>query len=674
MGTHFARIAVTCALAVSGGAWLLAQQTLPQQTPPAFQTDVDIVRLDVSVLDEDRRPVRGLTAADFTLLVDGRERPIVAFAPVVLPPVAATPGPATSWVRDAPRDVVTNAGADEGRLVVLVFDWSIRFYDQGLARRIAHAAIDGLGPGDRAAVVFADPAANAGVPQNFTADRALLRAAIDRPFAVATTVPCGASPDTDPNSGYNCVGISYPDRHDSGGCHCGTCSLTALTRVAEGLSTVPQRPKVVLFIGTYGRTFEAVGRGRNQVAMSVAGYPMGEAFQIGACHVPLADARNEMVRAIGEANATVHVLDPVGIETQGNSPLGGDLQRIRDRQAHLPVIADLTGGRAVVSAAEPEAQIPAIFEESSAYYLLGFAPDRAAPDDRAKRIEIRLRRSGLTVKTRDRYLRTEPSASMLGAGGDLADTISGVLPASAVPFEASVVPLIVGGDATTATLVIGRLGVGTSMTLEGLTLVSAAFTPRGAEVGSKRVTLRPVDGGEPPTVLGLISRLEIEPGLHEVRIAAQLANGMAGSVNTFVDVPDFRRNPLSMSGVVVRVTPEEPMAPLEELPGVLPFVPTARRAFDRTETVSALVQVSQGTSRTETLRPVTLRVRVIDMQDNAVRDQTLILTPEDFSTSRTATPSLALPVQNLSAGEYLLSLDATSGEHSAVRAVRFQVR
>ena len=48
------------------------QQQLPPVQPPTFRTGVDAVQLDVSVLDKDRRPVRGLTAADFTVLEDGK--------------------------------------------------------------------------------------------------------------------------------------------------------------------------------------------------------------------------------------------------------------------------------------------------------------------------------------------------------------------------------------------------------------------------------------------------------------------------------------------------------------------------------------------------------------------------------------------------------------------------
>ncbi len=49
------------------------QQLHPRCSPPSVQ-GVDAVQLDVSVLDKERRPVRGLTAADFTVLEDGKPR------------------------------------------------------------------------------------------------------------------------------------------------------------------------------------------------------------------------------------------------------------------------------------------------------------------------------------------------------------------------------------------------------------------------------------------------------------------------------------------------------------------------------------------------------------------------------------------------------------------------
>ena len=66
---------------------LLAHQP-GQETTPRFSGAVDVVQVDVRVLDRDRRPVQGLTLADFTVLENGRPRPIVGVTPVTMPPPA----------------------------------------------------------------------------------------------------------------------------------------------------------------------------------------------------------------------------------------------------------------------------------------------------------------------------------------------------------------------------------------------------------------------------------------------------------------------------------------------------------------------------------------------------------------------------------------------------------
>ena len=59
------------------------------QQLPTFRTGVDIVEVDVTVLDKNRQPVRGLTAGDFTILERGKPQPIVAFSAIDVPAPAS---------------------------------------------------------------------------------------------------------------------------------------------------------------------------------------------------------------------------------------------------------------------------------------------------------------------------------------------------------------------------------------------------------------------------------------------------------------------------------------------------------------------------------------------------------------------------------------------------------
>src|SRR5690349_10549 len=55
------------------------------QQPPVFRSRSDIVHLDVSVLDKNRRPVRGLTQGDFTVLEDGKPQQVSIFEAIDVP-------------------------------------------------------------------------------------------------------------------------------------------------------------------------------------------------------------------------------------------------------------------------------------------------------------------------------------------------------------------------------------------------------------------------------------------------------------------------------------------------------------------------------------------------------------------------------------------------------------
>ena len=97
-----------------------AQNPPPSQTPqrPIFRSGVDVVQLELSVLDDDRRPIRGLTAKDFAVFEDGKPQEIVAVDELLLG--HGEPPPAV-WDRAVAPDTATNDLADR-RLIAIVMD------------------------------------------------------------------------------------------------------------------------------------------------------------------------------------------------------------------------------------------------------------------------------------------------------------------------------------------------------------------------------------------------------------------------------------------------------------------------------------------------------------------------------------------------------------------------
>ncbi len=79
--------------------------TAQQQPLPRVRTGVEITPVDITVLDERRRPIRGLTADDVVVRVDGEIQRIAAFHQVEIPGADKS---TAEWTRGAPSDVASN--------------------------------------------------------------------------------------------------------------------------------------------------------------------------------------------------------------------------------------------------------------------------------------------------------------------------------------------------------------------------------------------------------------------------------------------------------------------------------------------------------------------------------------------------------------------------------------
>ena len=82
------RLVPTIVSVIAGAAALVAQQQQPQA--PIFRGGIDLRQLDVTVQDKNRRPVLGLTAADFKVEEDGKVQSIESFSFVSLPDSVST--------------------------------------------------------------------------------------------------------------------------------------------------------------------------------------------------------------------------------------------------------------------------------------------------------------------------------------------------------------------------------------------------------------------------------------------------------------------------------------------------------------------------------------------------------------------------------------------------------
>jgi len=218
--------------------------------------------------------------------------------------------------------------------------------------------------------------------------------------------------------------------------------------------------------------------------------------------------------------------------------------------------------------------------------------------------------------------------------------------------------------------------LGQERVVEQVDLLVNVYDPKGnrraGERLNARIALRP-DDRVADVSYEVLSRVDLPAGRYQVRLAASSSmQGKSGSVFLDVDVPDFSTGDVSMSGVLLSVTPGPPAAPKDKLASLVPVVPTTERTFTGSDRVVAFARVYQGGKKA--LAPVTLTSRIVDGRGTAVFDATESVGADRFSANRAADYRLDLPLARLAPGLHLLTIDAQSGKVTARRAVRFVVR
>lgn len=604
---------------------------LAESQLPTFRTQTDVVLVDVSVLDSRRRPVTGLTETDFTILDAGVRQSVVSFAEIAVP----TWPPATAtWQRAFGPDVVSNR-RDARRAVVIVMDDYAAARDPRVmrtAKAIAGAVVDELGPTDLAAVVYVVRRKDG---QEFTVDRQRLRNAIERfvpsGLVVEPSDPFSASR---PTGGLQSFGANV-QAGPSGAC-IQDCVATALKNVGEVLSAWPGARKTVVLISPATR--------RSRIS---------DTFSAG-------DDWNAMFAALQRGNVSVYQFDPNGLRG-GPQPL-----------TNFGEFADATGGRAITNTNAPEALVRDVFLENSSYYLIGLKPNGGA-DGRFHRLTIQVDRPDTQVKARSGYYALPPnSPSTTRQLSAVERALSGGLPSGDLPVSVSLAPFAADGRPGATLAVLVRIDQPPDLLRDTvLEFTAVAFDDNWKQVGAvtQPVSLSVTPEGRRSSEVAI--PLSLSPGRYEVRAAVRARGAdRVGSVYASVVVPNFSRESLSLSGLVVTSASSSAALP-EQLARVVPTGMTTARTFSRRERAGVVVQVYQSRSRPPV--PVRIAARFVDSEDRVASTSDAILEASSFGPARQATYRLDIPLHSLLAGEYLLTVDASTPAASSRQALRFAV-
>jgi VWFA-related protein len=422
MSTNRLRLGVLAGLALSVAA-LGAQAPAPAaaqapaapagpQSQPTFRVNIDLVTMDAIVRNGQDQFVADLTKDDFQVLEDGVAQDITSFTLVhggrVHNLLAPPPPPTEEGVilpPSRPRNDTT------GRIfLIIVDDMHLDFRNTGRIRDLfKRIGRDLIHEGDMFSIVSTGPSSIAVDP---TYDRKILDESIKKITGNGlkpSDIIQGAEGADGPSEVRYRAHVAFSTAYDMlRQLERITNRRKAVVWVSNGYDFNPFSESRLgedpVFGGRFGQTREE-GQQINQQ------YNQGQQF----ADADLARELAEVTRTANRANATLYTIDPRGLVA------GADLDEqldpveygnyVRKSQDSLRVLAEETGGIAVVNQNDFTKALKRIDAETSDYYVLGYYSTNPDPLKRTRKVEVKVTRPSLNVISRTSYTLRQPQSA-----------------------------------------------------------------------------------------------------------------------------------------------------------------------------------------------------------------------------------------------------------------------
>ena len=386
-------------LAALGWAILHAQG---DQKPSPFKVRVDLVQTDLIARDTRDRFVADLQPGEFEVYEDGIKQDVAWLTLTHGGQVRDLMRPTTlprEGLMLPPRRPRSDAS---GRIFVIVLDdLHLDFGSTGRVRDLMSRMLRNLiHDGDMFGIVSTGTSS---ISEPLTYDRQVLESAIARMKGEALT-------PTDIIQGSSSARGPTELRHRA------HVAFSTVRELLRNLETVHQRRKAVLYLSS-GYDFNPFEDSRLDEQARRAGVdvadlkndPFVRAEQSGQLlsEGDLVQELAEIISAANRANATLYTIDPRGLVAgpDVDQPIKTQewLAFVRDSQDSLRVMADGTGGLAVVNMNDFDAAFRRIDADTSDYYVLGYYSNNADTSRRTRRIEVRTTRRDVRVYNRTSY-------------------------------------------------------------------------------------------------------------------------------------------------------------------------------------------------------------------------------------------------------------------------------
>jgi VWFA-related protein len=422
-------------------------QTVPASGAPVttIRTNSDLVVVDVVVSDSQQNPMHQLTAADFTVLEDGKPQSVKIFeehataAPAsLLPAPKLAPGVFTNY----------SVAPANGALNILLLDKLNTPMDaQSVVREQLLKYLKDVPPGTRIAVFSLST--NLRLLQGFTTNPELLRALIEGkkgnqgPSPLMNNVTEGDEPGADdpmynmdeemlgndPTAGLILANLEqFEAEQQSMQLQLrARFTLDALNQLARYMSGLPGRKNLIWFSGSFPISIlpdpDIVDP--NILPSSVPGALTPDPFVVVAS---AEDEFRETVDLLARSQVAVYPIDargemtpPMYSASQSGSTMNSKpngfakantqfFQQTGEEQGTMEEMAAATGGKAFVNTNGLKEAVQKAVEAGSNYYTIAYTPTNQKWNGGYRKIQVKLDRPGATLAYRRGYFADDPNA------------------------------------------------------------------------------------------------------------------------------------------------------------------------------------------------------------------------------------------------------------------------
>jgi VWFA-related protein len=586
---QFSLLSVLCLILQAGTAFAQTPAPTPQtnEREDVVVITTNLIQIDATVTDKNGKAVTDLTQEDFEIYQNGNRQPITNFSFISIQPEKRAEQVAADKASNNSLPTVSTRLRHEQvrRTIALVVD------DLGLSsastvwtkQALKKFVDEQLQPGDLVAIIRTS--SGVGALQQFTTDKRLLHAAIDRiRWSVHGRGGNGTFSPIEPNESEVLSGVVdlniAPQKVIR--------DVAGVKEEREFNLDAEEAQEGIFAAGTLGAV-NFVMRGMSQLPGRKAVILFSDGFKLFArkgMNSRIQEGLQKMTDTANRAGVIIYTMDARGLDTPMLSAeddtygmASGTVDRLLDQrrtdyfdtQQGLRYIAAQTGGFAIINQNNLSKGIERILEDQKGYYLIGYQPDKDIFDIEKRRfnkLSVKVKRPGLRIRYRSGFFGITDAE----ARPQPKNAVQQLIAALTSPFTSKDIDLrltsLFAGDAASGSFIRSLIYIKASdlkfkeekdgWYSSEFDVSVLTFGGNGEvkdQINRKQTVRAKADYLKKLYEYGLVCMVTLpiqKPGAYQMRVALRDAETeRIGSASQYIEVPNLKKKNLTLSGIVL---------------------------------------------------------------------------------------------------------------------------